>query len=130
MVVRWSVPYPASKNRKLLAIFRVSSLKCFFERGSFLRGSAHAEPRRTAGRPLSRPPRKVVPFSGRSPIIPFFFCSSPSSFSSTYLGYSQYPLLLLYISPAKHIVYQGGKRILYFRPTGTKILLEGNLSIP
>lgn len=35
---------------------------------------------RSSAGPVDRPPRKVVPFSGRSPVIPFFFCSSPSSF--------------------------------------------------
>lgn len=46
---------------------------------------------------LNRPPRKVVPFSGRSPIIPFFFPLFPLLLLfPTYPSHGRYPPLLLY----------------------------------
>lgn len=69
--------------RRVSAIFPSRDLRAsgrFFERGSLLLRGSRACRITSYGRPVDRPPRKVVPFSGRSPIIPFFFRSSPFFF--------------------------------------------------
>lgn len=101
--VRCTVPYPA--DRKTVSSSRytsASSRKCFSERGSLLRGSAHAESRRRmAGRPASseQPPSNLRATSSEGRAIQRPFTHHPLLLLlllfPNHPSYTRYPPLLL-----------------------------------